>query len=802
LELSEKNIGSVTSQAWRYLFEAWEENRRNLHGDEHKLKAVIDREGWNRAAIRMFAVVERPYLKAERDPWSGPKPPEWKKDISTRDMLRLHVEYPSPMTDVEIPDDWLVFALPELRKNLEYALCLETELGGNGLNNISPIISDDVPDGDHYGRTHGLSGSLISFSSLFERLIEFDIASAKRELQAWPVNDDTIFSQLRIWASGKSELVSIHIFGKVISELSDDAFWNSYHQRDLLVVLARRWCDLPKQKREKIENRLLRGPSRWEREDKTDFEERKARASLNRLHWLANNGCELTFDLKAKTKELQGLATKWTPEYATKAAESMEGRGGAVRTETEHSALLDEPIDNILKKALELSGKQEDFLVEKDPFAGLCAESPVRAFSTLTNAAKRDEYPAWAWRTFLYAEGRKSDKPRFSALIAERISRYPEGAVAQFIHPASDWILKISERLALSFPQTFDRVISKFVKVLRLQQSSGGSAIVRAEQEPDWVMEAINAPVGKLSQALFNDPRKDDLEEGGGFPAEWLVHADNFLSLDGDLRRYALVIFAHNMNWFHAIDPGWADVNMLSVLDSGSQADQNAIWSGFLSGARPPKQELYMRLKPHLLIIGKQRSVSRRGYGEVLAGIILTGWCNTHNVTGERYISNAELQEFLLHTDEEICSQILWQVERWITTEDSTDKKWAALALELLRDVWPLQKSAKTPAISARLFDLAFSDVEWFPQLAEIVLPLLTTADRDHSMLRNLRKTKDTIVGLYPEQTLALLHAILPNNVMVWPWGIEDIIDRISEADEKLKMDERLIELNRKWRSR
>ena len=598
-------------------------------------------------------------------------------------------------------------------------------------------------------------------------------------------------------------MVSAQAFGRIVAELSDDAFWNSYHQSDLLLVLAKRWRDLREQTRKEIENRLLRGRTKRDGEDDAEFEERKAWATLNRLHWLANKGCKFTFDLDAGTKKLQSFATEWKPEYAEKAAKSMESRGGWVKTETEHSVLLDEPLDSILAKARELSGKAEDFLVDNDPFAGLSAEHPVRAFSALTDAAKRDEYPEWAWRTFLNAEAQKSDKSKFSALIAERISRYPNDAVAEFVRPASDWILNISQHLSSSFPQSFDRIISKLINVLRSQPPGSNSAIVRGNKEPDWTMEAINAPVGEIAQALFNDPRKNDLEVGGGFPADWLLSVDNLLSLNGDLHRHALVIFAHNMNWFYAIDPIWTEANMLSVLDKGDESDRFAIWSGFFWGAKVPNQKLYIRLKPNLLAFAKQRRLPRRGYGGVLAGIILAGWGSTHEETGERRISDAEMHDVLLHTDDEFRSHILWQVKRWSKTkENAAGEKWSLMLLELLRDVWPRQKSVKTPKMSARLCDLAFSNVERFPEIAEIVLPLLTTIDRDHLMLPDLRKSKDNIVDLYPKQTLALLHAVLPDNVAVWPYNIEETLQRISEADSSLKSDERLLELRRKWNAR
>lgn len=121
---------------------------------------------------------------------------------------------------------------------------------------------------------------------------------------------------------------------------------------------------------------------------------------------------------------------------------------------------------------------------------------------------------------------------------------------------------------------------------------------------------------------------------------------------------------------------------------------------------------------------------------------------------------------------------------------------------ELFRDVWPRQKSVKTPRMSAQLCDLAFSNAERFPEMAEIILPLLMIIDRDHLMLPNLRKSKDNIVDLYPHQTLALLHAVLPDNVAAWPYDVEATLQRIGKADGSLKLDERLLELNRKWNSR
>jgi len=120
----------------------------------------------------------------------------------------------------------------------------------------------------------------------------------------------------------------------------------------------------------------------------------------------------------------------------------------------------------------------------------------------------------------------------------------------------------------------------------------------------------------------------------------------------------------------------------------------------------------------------------------------------------------------------------------------------------LLRDVWPLEISVKTSTMSARLCDLAFSSGEHFLSIAELVLPLLTRIDSEHISLPHLRVAEDNIVDLYPRQTLELLHAVLPDDVSAWPWDIQEILPKIGEADESLKVDPKLIELNRKWNSR
>ena len=64
------------------------------------------------------------------------------------------------------------------------------------------------------------------------------------------------------------------------------------------------------------------------------------------------------------------------------------------------------------------------------------------------------------------------------------------------------------------------------------------------------------------------------------------------------------------------------------------------------------------------------------------------------------------------------------------------------------------------------------------------------------------RRLKLKIRQKIPRQTLDLLYAVLPDNVLGWPYDIEDIFTSISENEHSLKTDEKFLELKRRWDSR
>jgi hypothetical protein len=284
---------------------------------------------------------------------------------------------------------------------LEYARSLEMELGRYGLRHLVPIEPDEEREGESYERTHGISRSVLLFVALLKRLIDKDPLAAKDEYLAWSKEDDCIFTRLQIWIAGSAPVLSGVEAGRLICGLDPNTFWDSRHQRDLLLVLSRRWNDFSDVDRKHIEDCLLKGRSRREEETTAEHDERRASLSLSRIHWLAAQGRLFTFNLDSESAKLQALAPRWEPQHARSAAAALDSRSGWVQTKKSYSELIDIPLADLLKKASEMGTRTHERFVENDPFAGLASGRPVRALGALTDAARQRIYPHWAWRTFL-----------------------------------------------------------------------------------------------------------------------------------------------------------------------------------------------------------------------------------------------------------------------------------------------------------------------------------------------------------------------------------------------------------------
>lgn len=761
-----------------------------------ELNRIIKKDGWSRRVADKYVEHFTPRLKIKDSLWASPVPPSLFDSLRQQDMFYLEVDYSgaenSRNEDVHVPEEWLLPVVVGLRRNIEKALVLEENYNESQFQwlHICSIIPDDDPAAHGFERGRDLSCLVLTYVPLFEQLLEHDVEKAKVEFTHWPEAESIVFDRLRIWVGGNPLLASSEMLSKTITGLSDDVFWGSHHQRDLLLVLAKRWGDLTEDAQLRCEERLIKGHHEWDEEIRTP-------RSLSRIQWLSDQRCNFSFDVSAALQGLREKAPDWKPEYASTVVQSGM-RGGFVAEDLEHTFLLTEPISQIIAKVLEHTGRKDDILVEKDPFGGLVYSKPVRAFRALSCCAQTGDFPEWAWSKFLFSEGRSNDSLRFIELVAKRMASYEATGIETFIYPAASWLRNVSKKLAEWNPDLFSLVFRKFIEVLRLNPKSGATNIVQRGGRHDWNSEAFNSSAGRLVEALFNHPSFLNSKVGLAFDPKWASLVSELLQLKDDLHRYALNRLNRNLSWMHAVDPVWTMSTLCPILKGDDADDREAFLAGFLYGREMPGPDLWKALDPHLLELVKGTSSLKEQMIGTLAGLFLLGWDDVDK-NKSRLVSNDEFRDVLLNGGDIFRSSVLWQIERWYNDSKNPDLYWAEKLVVLFNDVWPRQKVAKTPAISVRLCDVAFSMKEHFKIVASAALPLIVAGDVAHISLPELRKSGGDLVSSFPEETLALLYAILPANSRSWPYRIEEVFSEIEEADAgDFSCDKRLIELRAK----
>lgn len=568
--------------------------------------------------------------------------------------------------------------------------------------------------------------------------------------------------------------------------------------RDLLVVLARRWAELPHNLRKQVESKLLRGPPKSRRDSKSQHVHRSAHYRLSRLNWLAQHGCNFTFDLNAQSERWKRYAPDWEEEFVVHAGESHDGRIGAIRTDKDWSSLKDVPLSLLVEAARSSNTRRLRDFVELNPFQGLSEEAPVKAISALALAAKRGEFTAPLWETFLSAKREGVATLRLNALIAGRLAKLARPQITEVLLSTARWFREAGPALRDGCPPSYEGLWVQLVEAMQEAPHRAQSSLIRGAGDIDWATEALNSPAGNLAQLLMINPPITTRKSTRSFKSEWLAAAKSLLSLPGESRRFFLVIFAFNIRWLFSIDEQWTKFNILNVLENSDTDDIDAFWSGFFWGARTPHAALYRLLKPKLLALAYSPTIQRRRNGEILSGLLLSGWVESDAV-GQRYVSTDELRDVLLDVDDQFRIHTLWHLERWAQNNEGP---WVDQLVPFLTDVWPRQKKALSPKVSARIFSISLLEKTKFLDVIEAVLPIIGKIDGDDYSIYGLLRTGEMTKLPDPEAILNLLHAALPDDPRRWPYGTADMLARLPTEAPALTSNPHLAELLKKWESR
>lgn len=800
LNRSDNQIHDNTRKAWRLLFEN-REQPQNFHNDWFALQSTIQKEGWSSSLIRKFGSLLQPYLSIEPSLITSPIPPNTDTQQGhDQPMIGKGVAHPQPYEPITIPDEWCLSAVRILRRNLELALTLEHEAGGYGLCGISTLFQNNM-ERYHFDPPKNLSATIYQFAEYFTQLSQINKIAARHEFLSWPRDDDTIFTRLRIWSSSKSDIISNSNFTKFITSLTNDIFWNKYSQRDLLITIETRWKTLSLPSRNKIEKKILKGPEQESWEEHKNFIRRQARRILERLLWLQTSGCVLSSSTCEQMQQLRLIVPDWYDGHAKDAIVPQGSRSGTVTVNTDYNVLMYIPLSDVLQRAEQARNQSDDFLIEYEPFIGLIEHHPVRAFTALTRAAKKGDFPLWAWQQFLTSKiwnstNHTQKQGRLFHTIAKRLTSYDDKKLADLLNFSSKFLYEFSKILTKKCIPTFENLVNKSIKILYDNPNIEHSSNNRTCNASDWVIETMFSPSGLIAHSLFNDPRKENLLPNEGLPPEWLKNISSLLSLHNNFHKTILTVLFFHIDWFFSVDPKWTTDNLLPFFKDSSENTRYAAWSGFLHEANP-HQELFLQIKEDLLQFAKNPPHPCRSYTGTVATILLAGWGTKNNSENKSLLSDAEMKTLLLNVDEHGRVSILKQAQQWADERYKISRKeWKKLLPKLL-ELWPRQLRTRSPAVSAALCEVALFSGDQIPTLFEIIPRHLCKVNQHCFINTTSWKGKNGTIQKHSHEILDILYRILPENPYDWPYGMSDIIKILEEENKNINKNEKFTTLKR-----
>lgn len=789
-----ERFGPVVKRAWRHLLASWAEEYSRGQRDWYDLKKELAADGWTVSTAERIATTLQPRLTVAGPFWGGPIPPRDQPDLGMNQLFTLRVEYPEWQTDVDIPVAHLASMVRAVGRMLERATVLEAESGKSGLRLERPLTPDPDVRSNDPSFIRGLDGLLAKYVNLFNQLIAHSVSAAHTERTFWPV-DDHVFARLRMWAAGRKDLTTPAEAGRLLTGLSSCAFWDAHHQRDLLVAIEARWADFPARTRSALAGKLVKGPPRWPRENRTEFREQRAAYALDRIHWLKTKGIDLPAPAEA-IEDLRRVAPKWREEHAAGAAVSMECRAGLVVTDPSPTPLLNEPLASLIDAADRLRRRHpKDFLREEDPFQGYVQLKPVRALAALMLRTKTGEFPTTSWNAYLNSEARKNDRSRLTILIACRLTALPTSGLATIAHPVTSWMRVSAETLFRDHPDAFRALWDAVLRLLRAEPDVGKSAIIHSSRGRDWLEEGINAPAGQLANALFEHPVLKDRPSDSCLPPEWRRYVEELLDLPGSQQLHVAAVLCRRLDWFHAVDPGWTEARLIQLAETGGTDAVSAFWDGLRYAGRL-SLPLFLRVKP--LVLARVSGAQERE-APAFAAMLLSGWITKGDGHQTRMVTDEELRDCLLRGGIEFRHQVLWNLANWLK-EDTASRRGDVLAF--LRNVWPRQHIANGSRETEGLLRVLLTLDDDFPAGVEAVIRCLTPLDRHASMAMYDLDEPDTpegaLVRRFPDAVLEILYRILPVDMALWPHNTRAVLGLIAEQDSTLTMDSRLLELRRK----
>ncbi|MFB9159681.1 anti-phage defense-associated sirtuin Dsr1 [Chromobacterium violaceum] len=670
-------------------------------------------------------------------------------------------------------DAWRA-VLPKLLDDLQIllldALDLFRELGE--ADDESDRSSWDMPSISEHRQNKGFRDWVALIVLLREAWLETKAIEPVRAgtiARAWFSLPYPTFKRLAFFAASHDDAIDPNLWVEWLIENNAWWLWSIDTRREAIALLRLQGPRLTKDGLALLEEAILKGPPRDMYSDEItpeDWQELRDRYIWLRLAKLRSVGVSLGMEAGLRLDALSAQHPAWqvAVDERDEFSHWMSGSGDpGYKRET--------ILDRAPAKADELvlwlkKPPPERPFFHEDTWRDTCRKHLLNSLCALQQLANEGVWPEHRWREALQVWGEVNRARRSWRHAAALFETMPNDVLLALARQVSWWLQEVSNTTVTDS----DRLIRLCQRVLRLDIEPG-SGIQRNGQLIDQpVTEAINHPVGHVTQALLNLWFQNELNDNASLPED--LKAIFTVLCDTEVERYRhgrVILSAHLISLFR-VDRDWSERYLLPLFDwKQGVLEARAAWEGFLWSPRLYLPLLKALKSSFLQTAGHYAELGEHGrkfaaFMTYAALEPLDGYSTTDFQGAFGVLPVEGLRE---------AAQALSQAMEGVG--EQREEYWKNRIRPLWQAVWPKSQDLVSPEIAEHLARMAIAAGDEFPAALAAIELWLTSIEHPDYLVDLLKSSGHC--RRFGEASLKLLSAAMSNQL----WGWDDIAHCLAE---------------------
>lgn len=608
-----------------------------------------------------------------------------------------------------------------------------------------------------------------------------DKARATRIAHVWFELPYPTFKRLALFAASQDDCVAPEQWVDWL--LADGAWWlwSTYTGREVFRLLVLQGHQLEGATQERLEAAILAGPPRemyrdgLEPDEWHDLVARSVWLHLAKLH---ASRLVLGTLAAARLVELSTAHPQWqlAANERDEFSHWMSGTGDPDYEESRDVDIAPRKRRELVQWLIKPQPERRPFY--EDTWRDVCRTRFFHSLYALCDLARHGVWPAGRWRAALQAWSEEGLVLRSWRYAAPLVQTMPDTVIQEIAHDVTWWLDTVSK----SIHQHEEILLNLCRRVLALPLEAGTGIMRNGKPIDQPVTDAINHPIGHVTQALINLWFKRNPNDNDRLPADIEPFFTELCNVQIDRFRHGRVLLGSQLIALFRVDRAWTEQYLLPLFSWGNPGEAKAAWDGFLLSLRL-YQPLLVAFKPQFLESANHYADLGEHRQQFAAFLTYVALEPTEGYAVEEFQSaiGALPQEGL-----EESAQVLYQALEGFA--DQREDYWKNHVQPFWRRVWPKSRDLATPQIAESLTRLIIASGSEFPNALAEVHDWLQAIEHPHYVLHLLQESG--LCNRFPTPALRLLDAVIDDQQWA-PQELGQCLDEIVQAAPQLVRDAR-----------